>query len=134
MRNGHSKQLFSGTILLRGHCSPFTKSSAQEQPVNRDMLEEIRRLEGVENRLAHRYGMASPQGNCIDPEAVLHEAKRRARLPLWHLLLSLWNGTSASETGDLEALNRLDQLRESILQQPVPSESPSSIQDVSVNP
>ncbi|PBK72044.1 hypothetical protein ARMSODRAFT_1016043 [Armillaria solidipes] len=103
-------------------------SSSPEQPVNRDLLEEIRRLEGVENRLAHTYGMASPQGNCIDPEAVLREAERRARPPLWHLLLSLWNGTSASETDDLEALHRLRQLRESIPQQPVLSESPSSIQ------
>lgn len=90
-------------------------SSSPEQPVNCDLLEEIRRLEGVENRLAHTYGMTSPQGNCIDPEAVLREAKRRARPPLWHLLLSLWNGTSASETDDLEALHRLSQLRESIL-------------------
>ncbi|PBL01546.1 hypothetical protein ARMGADRAFT_220352 [Armillaria gallica] len=104
-------------------------SSSPEQPVNCDLLEKIRRLEGVENRLAHQYGMASPQGNCTDPEAVLHEAKRRARPLLWNLLLSLWYGTPASDADDLEALNRLGQLRESIPQQPVSSESPS-IQDI----
>ncbi|KAK0227177.1 hypothetical protein EDD85DRAFT_795003 [Armillaria nabsnona] len=73
--------------------------------------------------------MASPQGNCIDPKTVLREAKRLARPPLCNLLLSLWHGTEESETDDLEVLHRLGQLRQSIPQQPVPSESPSLIQD-----
>ncbi len=54
-----------------------------------------------------------------------NSAKRHARPPLGHLLLPL-NGTSASETDDLEALHRLSRLRESVPQQPVLSESPSS--------
>ncbi|PBK91149.1 hypothetical protein ARMGADRAFT_1166538 [Armillaria gallica] len=82
---------------------------------NQDLLKEIRRLEEVENRLAQEYGVASPEGRCIDAVAVFQEANRRARslrrrLRIAAELLFL-NDRSTIVNDDVADLQRLYHLR-----------------------
>ncbi|KAK0435901.1 hypothetical protein EV421DRAFT_1157826 [Armillaria borealis] len=76
-------------------------------------LPELHRLEGLEKRLAQKFGMASPHG--IDSVAILEEARRRATLPWGRLRSSVLafvrkaNGSAASrdDVGELQKLNRM---------------------------
>ncbi|SJL04296.1 uncharacterized protein ARMOST_07657 [Armillaria ostoyae] len=103
---------------------------------NEDKLKEIRRLEEVENRLARKYKMASPEGICIDPVAVFQEAKRRARSPRRRLQIAaevlFLNDRSTLENDDVVLLQRLYHLRyayaTTVPHRPVSRESPSLTQ------
>lgn len=86
---------------------------------SRDLLEEIRRSEGAEDRLAHTCGMASAPGNCIDPRRFSMRQNGVTPHPFDRVFFLF--GTLAPETDGLEALQSFSRLRESISQQPAPS-------------
>ncbi len=107
-----------------------------------ELLKEIRCLEEVENQLAQKYKMASPDGRCIDSVAVFQEAERRARSLRRRLRIAtkviFWNDMSASDNDHTANLQKHSHLRYeyevTVPRRSVPCESPSLTRGVSVYP
>ncbi|KAK0433300.1 caspase domain-containing protein [Desarmillaria tabescens] len=104
--NGHPSQ----ATLRRLAC----KSNYAPVPLTDPELQEIRPLTDVEERLAQKFGMASPED--IDSVAVLQEARRHSKLPRRQFRSALLTflrkvSTSASDDDDEKKLHRLYHLR-----------------------